>query len=104
MTKPTAQSDLSLGWVHKSFCWFCHAAAHFEIYVKDHWSLPNNVNKLHVINSKLHKSGCSWRLVAENNNLSQAVVTLQPDTSFASKNDIKVWSAVVFIISHRMFC
>ena len=43
MTKPTewfvcpvktqisladAQSDLSLRWVHGSFCWFCHAAAH----------------------------------------------------------------------------
>ena len=23
-----AQSDLSLHWVHRSFCWFCHAAAH----------------------------------------------------------------------------
>ena len=23
-----AQSDLSLRWAHRSFCWFCHAAAH----------------------------------------------------------------------------
>ena len=23
-----AQADLSLRWVHTSFCWFCHAAAH----------------------------------------------------------------------------
>ena len=22
------QADLSLRWVHRSFCWFCHAAAH----------------------------------------------------------------------------
>ena len=24
-----AQADLSLHWVHMSFCWFCHEAAHF---------------------------------------------------------------------------
>ena len=23
-----AQADLSLHWAHRSFCWFCHAAAH----------------------------------------------------------------------------
>ena len=23
-----AQADLSLRWAHRSFCWFCHAAAH----------------------------------------------------------------------------
>ena len=25
-----AQADLSLRWVHRSFCWFCHAVAHFQ--------------------------------------------------------------------------
>ena len=25
-----AQADLSLGWVHRSFCWFCHALAHLS--------------------------------------------------------------------------
>ena len=24
----TDQADLSLCWVHRSFCWFCHVAAH----------------------------------------------------------------------------
>ena len=24
-----AQADMSVHWAHKSFCWFCHAAAHF---------------------------------------------------------------------------
>ena len=24
-----AQADLSLRWVHRSFCWFCHEAAQF---------------------------------------------------------------------------
>ena len=24
-----AQADLSLRWAHRSFCWFCHAVAHF---------------------------------------------------------------------------
>ena len=26
-----AQADLSLRWVHRSFCWFCHEAAHMYI-------------------------------------------------------------------------
>ena len=26
-----AHADLSLRWAHKSFCWFCHVAAHFKI-------------------------------------------------------------------------
>ena len=26
---PHAQSDESLPWAHKSFYWFCHAAAHY---------------------------------------------------------------------------
>ena len=26
-----AQADLSLGWVHISFCWFCHEAAHLRL-------------------------------------------------------------------------
>ena len=26
-----AQADLSLCWAHKSFCWFCHVAAHLNI-------------------------------------------------------------------------
>ena len=25
-----AQADLSLRWVHRSFCWFCHAVARFS--------------------------------------------------------------------------
>ena len=32
-----AQSDLSLRWAHKSFCWFCHAPAQmtdFNVYTK----------------------------------------------------------------------
>ena len=24
------QADQSLRWVHRSFCWFCHAAAHIS--------------------------------------------------------------------------
>ena len=27
-----AQADLSLCWAHRSFCWFCHEAAHFLPY------------------------------------------------------------------------
>ena len=27
-----AQADLSLPWVHRSFCWFCHAVA-YSIFV-----------------------------------------------------------------------
>ena len=27
-----AQADLSLRWAHRSFCWFCHEAAHLSIY------------------------------------------------------------------------
>ena len=26
-----AQADLSLRWAHRSFCWFCHDAAHFSL-------------------------------------------------------------------------
>ena len=26
-----AQADLSLRWAHRSFCWFCHEAAHFTV-------------------------------------------------------------------------
>ena len=26
-----AQADLSLRWAHRSFCWFCHAAAHIAL-------------------------------------------------------------------------
>ena len=26
-----AQADLSLRWAHRSFCWFCHAAAHMFV-------------------------------------------------------------------------
>ena len=29
-----AQADLSLRWAHMSFCWFCHAAAHFSNHIK----------------------------------------------------------------------
>ena len=29
-----AQADLSLHWAHRSFCWFCHAAANVIIYRK----------------------------------------------------------------------
>ena len=25
-----AQADLSLRWTQRSFCWFCHEAAHFQ--------------------------------------------------------------------------
>ena len=28
-----AQTDLNLHWAHRSFCWFCHAAA------REHWAL-----------------------------------------------------------------
>ena len=30
-TDQTVQADLSLRWADKSFCWFCHAAAHLEV-------------------------------------------------------------------------
>ena len=26
-----AQADLSLRWAHRSFCWFCHSAAHMVV-------------------------------------------------------------------------
>ena len=26
-----AQADLSVGWAHMPFCWFCHVAAHFPV-------------------------------------------------------------------------
>ena len=28
--KTDAQADLSLGWAHMPFCWFCHEAAHLS--------------------------------------------------------------------------
>ena len=28
------QTDLSLHWVHRSFCWFCHAVARISIFVE----------------------------------------------------------------------
>ena len=30
-----AQADLSLPWAHKSFCWFCYAAAYFVCFVQN---------------------------------------------------------------------
>ena len=30
--KADAQADLSLRWTHRSFCWFCRAAAHIRIW------------------------------------------------------------------------
>ena len=40
---PDAQVDLSLRWAHKSFCWFCHVAAHIHIhvYIKFVWLYKN---------------------------------------------------------------
>ena len=42
-------SDLSLCWVHMSFCWFCHAAAQ----IKDSYELPIKVSFSHLLSSKL---------------------------------------------------
>ena len=37
-TDQTGQADLRLRWAHRSFCWFCHAAAHFKFM---HFSTKN---------------------------------------------------------------
>ena len=34
-----AQADLSLCWAHRSFCWFCHEAAHYLDRAKQIWYL-----------------------------------------------------------------
>ena len=41
-----AQADLSLRWTHRSFCWFCHAAAHIE---KDGKSSQNYHQMSHLM-------------------------------------------------------
>ena len=61
--RPDAQTDLSLRWAHRSFCWFCHEAAHFcRKKNRSSRSRQNGVNpsakKLHVVNSLVK----SWYL------------------------------------------
>ena len=49
-----AQADLSLCWAHRSFCWFCHAAAHFKIVqfsseserMEPYFALDSNIVKM----------------------------------------------------------
>ena len=36
-----AQADLSLRWVHRPLCWFCHEAAHLCVLLKNAWSTVN---------------------------------------------------------------
>ena len=41
-----AQADLNLCWVHRSFCWFCHTAAHM-------WNLQKVQTKCHILGHTL---------------------------------------------------
>ena len=44
-----AQADMSLCWVHWSFCWFCHAAAHMK----------NTHTSLSIWSSFCFRTGCN---------------------------------------------
>ena len=48
-----AQADLSLHWMYRSFCWFCHAAVHlpFCLHLLDTYSIVNP----HCTNFRLGK-------------------------------------------------
>ena len=37
------QADLSIGWAHRSFCWFCHEATHLWLWL---WQQDNIVLQL----------------------------------------------------------
>ena len=43
-----AQADLSLRWAHRSFCWFCHEAAHFVISYL-HFNCSSFMTKFHKL-------------------------------------------------------
>ena len=51
-----AQADLILCWVHRSFCWFCHAVAHFVFGILE--ICPKNLN-----NSDSQNIGCNDLLI-----------------------------------------
>ena len=38
------QTDLSLRWAHMPFCWFCRAAAHFQVCLNLFYSEQNIQN------------------------------------------------------------
>ena len=38
-----AQADLMLRWAHRSFCWFCHAAAQMWILIKEDLDQLNEI-------------------------------------------------------------
>ena len=54
-----AQADLSLCWAYLSFCWFCHAVAHFICN-----EFKNCDSFLHFFNFKIH-SFIFWCLVRQ---------------------------------------
>ena len=47
-----SQADLSLRWAHKSFCWFCHGAAHFMSVIKATKSIIYHVQKTRTVSKK----------------------------------------------------
>ena len=44
-----AQADLSLGWVHMPFCWFCHALAHVREKALDHATNQSRYVRIHNV-------------------------------------------------------
>ena len=51
------QADLSLRWVHKSFCWFCHAATHFFALIG---TTPSAAIFFNVISETARVLRCLW--------------------------------------------
>ena len=47
-----SQADLSLRWAHKSFCWFCHGAAHFMSVIKAIKSIIYHVQRTKAVSKK----------------------------------------------------
>ena len=68
-----AQADLNLCWVHKSFCWFCHAAAQ-NLYPDMVWNIrqtfknfehqkrKNNLNLFSLLTIEAKGSNKFWLL------------------------------------------
>ena len=47
-----SQADLSLCWAHRSFCWFCHGAAHFMSVIKAIKSIIYHVQRTKAVSKK----------------------------------------------------
>ena len=57
-----SQADLSLRWAHRSFCWFCHGAAHFMSVIKATKSIIYHVQRTRAV-SKSTRCMLLFRLV-----------------------------------------